>query len=101
MEKEVDFKKVVKALKLCGPEYHTTSCDECPYKKKCLPGDNTPLLEDAALLLERVQEAIAQSDEITVMAFELFILYGREVADIMQDAVKEYYDRHSQEEETE
>lgn len=101
MERKICFEKVVQALKLCGPEYHADSCDRCPYKKHCLDEDGTTLLEDAALLLERVQEAIAQSDEITVMAFELFILYGHEVADIMQGAVEEYYDRHGQEEETE
>ena len=101
MERKIEFEKVVQALKLCGPEYHGDSCDKCPYKKHCLAEDGDALLKDAVLLLERVQEAIAKSNEITVMAFELFILYGSEVADIMQDAVKEYYDRHGQEEEAE
>lgn len=101
MERKIEFEKVVQALKLCGPEYHADSCDRCPYKKHCLDEDGTTLLEDAALLLERIQEAFARTNEIVFAAFELFALYGDEVADIMQDAVKEYYDRHGKEEETE
>lgn len=58
MAEKIKFRKVVRALQLCGWQYTAHSCDICPYKKKCLPGDNTPLLEDAAALLLKMRSML-------------------------------------------
>lgn len=58
---------VIRALYLCGEHYTNESCHVCPFKKKCMPGDNTALLEAAAELLEDTQMALVAVDTLREM----------------------------------
>lgn len=82
MERKICFEKVVQALKLCGPEYHATSCDECPYKKHCVQqGSNAPLLEDAAALLLDMRKDIHSILKVATATFEKASIVSAEYAD--------------------
>lgn len=58
---------VIRALYLCGENYTNESCNTCPFKKKCMPGDNTALLEAAAELLEDFQLALVAATALRDM----------------------------------
>lgn len=66
-KKTVD--EVLKALRLCGSEYHNGACEECPFLKECLPGDNDILVAAAAetirTLLSVNAKPLARMHQIT------------------------------------
>lgn len=60
---------VIRALYLCGENYTNESCHTCPFKKKCMPGDNTALLEATAELLEELQMALVAATALRDLFF--------------------------------
>lgn len=71
-KKTVD--EVLKALRLCGSEYHNGACEECPFLKECLPGDNDVLVAEAA---ETVRTLLSVNAETLARMYQ--------IAELLQD----------------
>ena len=53
--------EVLKALKLCGSGYHNGACEECPFLKECMPGDEDVLLAAAADTIKNLLSVNAET----------------------------------------
>lgn len=54
---------VLKALTLCGEEYHDGACQECPFEKDCMGGETSVLLVAAKGAIRKVMEELVEARE--------------------------------------
>lgn len=52
---------VLRGLRLCGRGYYAGACQECPFIKDCMPGENDALMEAAERAIIELQKEAGES----------------------------------------
>lgn len=59
--KHCTVEDVLRGLRLCGRGYYAGACQECPFIKECMPGENDTLVEAAEQAIIELQKEVSEN----------------------------------------